>query len=285
MREVRYYSFLFIIGITFFSCSKESYEAQTPTYISIDSIILSTNYSIEGSASSNITDAWVYINDDLVGVYTLPARFPTLKEGVANLKVYGGIKDNGIAATRTRYLLYDPHEEQVNLVKGETLNITPTITYKTGATFPWLEDFENASLSFLYTAGADTIINKVSNEVREGAFSGQVFLDPGMDFFEATCPAISTVPRTGSPVYLELEFKTNEPLVVGVFLGVNQIRIITLNTTTEWKKIYINLTDVINNNPAVADMKVFFGIKSDASNPFGVISPEFYVDNLKLVHL
>jgi len=282
---LRVYSYLFIIGITFFSCSKENYEAKIPAYISINQIILSTNLVTEGSSSSNITDAWVYIDNDLVGVFELPAKFPVLKEGSANLKVFAGIKDNGINNPRTRYLLYAPYEEQLNLVKGETLEINPAVSYASGVNFAWLEDFENASLSFLYSSGSDTIINKQSTDIKEGAFSGQVFLDANMDFFEATSSTFTTIPHNASPVYFELDFKTNEPLVVGIYIDTGQFAWMTLNTTNTWKKIYINLTDVINTNPPSTELKVFFGIKSTAENPFGVTNPEIFIDNLKLVHL
>lgn len=283
LRNVKFYSLLFLIGVAFISCSKEDYEAQIPTYISISDIILTTDYASEGSASKNITDAWVFINDDLVGIYELPAKFPVLKQGSATIKIYAGIKDNGIAASRTRYLLYDPHIEELNLVVGETIEINAVVSYATGARFSWLEDFEGASLSFLYTLDSDTFVNKQSVDVKEGVYAGNVFLQSEMDFFEATTIGYSNVPRNGTPVYIELDFKTNEPLYIGIYIDANQYQHVTLNTTAEWKKIYINITDVITNRPGGTEMKVFFGIK-EVSIPFLTNNPEIYLDNLKLVH-
>ncbi len=281
--NIKFFILFLIVGLTFFSCSKEDYEAQVPTYITINEINLTTDYATQGTNSENIVDAWVFMNDDLVGVYELPATFPVLKEGDVILKVYAGIKNNGITAARARYLLYDPHEEKISLVKGETIEVNPTISYASGVKFSWLEDFENASLFFLYTADSDTIINKQSVDVKEGSYSGQVFLQPDMDFFEATTLGLSGVPRNGTPVYLELDFKTNEPLSIGIYVDTDQYSYITLNATSEWKKIYINLTDVINNTPRGAEMKVFLGIK-EVSIPFLTDHPEIFLDNLKLVH-
>lgn len=283
--SIKLYSLLFVIGITFFSCSKEDYEAQVPAYISIDNITLTTNEATEGSASSNIVDAWVYINDDLVGVYELPATFPVLKEGSATIKVYAGIKDNGISTSRERYLLYAPYVEGINLVKGETISIDPVVTYNSGVTFTWIEDFENGSLSFLYTSGSDTVINNQSLDVKDGFFSGQIYLEDDMDFFEATSIAFTTVPKTGVPVYLELDFKTNEPLFIGVFLGSEQQSYLTLNTTSTWKKIYINLTELINSSATSTEVKIFLGIKEEGNLIFQTDNPEIYLDNIKLVHL
>jgi len=284
LHYLRVYSLLFVIGITFFSCSKEGYEAQLPTYISINQITLITDEATEGSASSNIVDAWVYINDDLIGVFELPATFPVLKEGNAIIKVFAGIKNNGISASRIRYLLYEPHVEQINLVKGETITLNPIVTYTSNAKFTWIEDFENASLSFLYTSGSDTIFNKQTIDVKEGSFSGQAYLTDNMDFFEATSIGFSSIPRTGGPVYLELDFKTNEPLLIGVYLDNNQYALVTLNTTTFWKKIYIDLGSVINDSGPASEIKVFLGIKETTGITFLTSNPEFFIDNIKLVH-
>lgn len=283
MYKIRFYIFLFIIGIIFNSCSKEDYVATVPAYISIPSITLTTNLTTEGSASSNIVDAWVYVNDDLVGVYELPAKFPVLKEGTVSVKVYAGIKDNGISTNRTRYLLYDPHVEEVDLIPGETKEIVANVTYSADANFPWIEDFEGASLSFLYTTGSDTIFNKQSSIVKEGGFSGQVYLEDDMNFFEATSIAFNTIPKNGSTVYLEMDFKTNEFLHVGVYLDDEQLAYVTLNTTDDWKKVYLNLKDIVGSRQLASEMRVFIGVKEESA-AFSTSNPQVYLDNIKLVH-
>lgn len=284
MRNVKNYSLLIVLGFFFYSCSKEDFEAEIPAYITIDDITLTTNYLTEGTASENITDAWVYINDDLVGVYELPAKFPVLKEGNVSIKVFAGIKNNGITSDRVRYLAYDPHEEQIDLVKGETVAIEPTIRYNSTVNFKWLEDFESASTSFLYHGNSDTIIEKQTQVVKEGNFSGKVYLESDMNFFEMTTVPLTGIPVSGRPVYLELDFKTNLPVTVGVYLDNNQHDYTILNTTSEWKKIYINLAQVIkDNNSGSSEFRVFFGILETSSNVFPT-HPEIFFDNMKLIH-
>lgn len=284
LRNIKFYSFFITLSIILSSCSKEDFEAQEPTYITIDQITLQTNAANEGAATTNISDAWVFVDDNLVGVYELPTTFPVLKEGNATVKVFAGIRDNGISNSRTRYLLYDPHIEQLNLVKGETIKMNPIVTYNSGATFTWIEDFENASLSFLYPPESDTIVNKQSTDIRSGGFSGQMYMTSGMDFFEATSVAFTTVPRTGVPVYFELDFKTNQQLLMGIYLDSGKALYIVLNETSSWTKIYINLTDIINQLAPSSEVKIFLGFDA-AANSFTASNPEFYIDNLKLVHL
>ena len=265
------------------SCSKEKLEATIPAYLSIEEITIVTDYSKEGTSSNKITDAWVYINDNLIGIYELPAKIPILKEGNVNLKIYAGIKENGIADARIQYLLYAPYDAQVNLVKNKVLSINPELKYTSTAQFSWLEDFEGASLSFTHTSGSDTVINKTTLEVFEGNSSGQVYLTPEMSFFEIQSPDNSNIPRNGTPVFLEVNFKTNEPVLVGIYADADQFGEVYLNKSTNWNKIYINLTEVINSRPYALKYNVFFGI-SNAGTAFSVDYPEFYLDNIKLVH-
>jgi len=279
-KTVFYVTVLMLIS----SCSKDSFEAKVPAYISIDKFTVISDYSLHGSNSSNITDVWVYVNDDLVGTYELPARFPVLKEGTHNVKFYAGIKDNGVSGLRERYLFYTPHEEQITFEKGKEIKVEPQITYISSTKTAWLEDFESPSTSFTYTTGSDTIINKTTNDVFEGNASGQVYLQSHMDFFEAKSPVFSNVSSIGSPVYLELNFKTNEPILVGLKTDDDNIGIVNLNTTSTWKKIYINLTPAVSQKPANTNFYVFFGIQSSASSPFQTSNPEFYLDNIKILH-
>lgn len=284
LHNIKNYILLLLIGIVFSTCSKEKYEATIPTYITIKDIAFSTNNSTEGAATENITDAWVFVNDNLMGVYELPATFPVLEQGDVEIKVYAGIKDNGVSLYRKRYLMYDPHIENVNLVSGESIELMPSVTYNSSVKFKWIEDFENASLSFLYHPASDTVVFKQNNNVRTGVNSGEVFLDANMNFFEATSIAYNDIPRSLTPVYLEMDFKTNEPVLVGVYHNDDQYGVVTLNTTDEWTKIYINLTDVISYKQSATAVKVFFGIQSTSSNPFLTSNPNIYIDNIKLLH-
>lgn len=268
----------------FFSCSKEKLEADVPAYLSIDAISLTTNYLEEGSNSQNITDAWVYINDNLIGVYELPAKFPVLYEGSYELKVYGGIKENGIAATRTRYLFYAPYVEQVNFVEGETITISPNVNYSAAANFVWLEDFEQAGISFSSHTDSDTIINRSVNSAFEGNHSGEIYLEQTMNFVEVYSIPISGLPKNGNPIFLELNFKTNQPIFLGVQNGIQKVAIGGLNATEEWKKIYVSLTDAVQSLPGSSDVEVFFGLENTLTNPFTVEHPNIFLDNIKLVH-
>ena len=81
---------LFLIMICILSCNKEE-STEVPSYLKIDNILLDDN------STHNITDAWIYIDDNLQGVYELPAHFPLLVTGKHKLRIKAGIKENGIS--------------------------------------------------------------------------------------------------------------------------------------------------------------------------------------------
>ena len=88
-----------ITFVTIISCEKANID-EMPCYININDI------ELEENITNNITDAWVYIDDNLQGVYELPANFPVLANGKHKLRIKAGIKDNGIASTRITYPFY-----------------------------------------------------------------------------------------------------------------------------------------------------------------------------------
>ena len=62
MKKITYLVALLIIS----ACQKKKDPNAIPAYLKIDTITLDEN-----NTTTNITDAWVYINDQLQGVYEL----------------------------------------------------------------------------------------------------------------------------------------------------------------------------------------------------------------------
>jgi len=278
--------FLLILLIAQTSCEKFTGDQSIPAYISIDSIYLTTNYSLEGTASQSITDAWVYVDDELIGAFQLPARFPVLREGNHTITVSAGIKKNGIASTRIAYEYYKPIANVLRIT-GDSLtklNILKT-TYQTTTNFVWREDFEGTSISLDTTKKSLASLQKTpagSPLKFEGQYSGMVILDSARSFFECTTFNEYIIPMT--PVFLEMNFNTSNELTVGVIVYTNitlyQIPIITLNKTDgAWKKIYIDLSNSLIAYPNVTTYKVYLGTFIEE----GVAQTMILLDNFKLV--
>lgn len=275
---------LVLILLFIFSCKREPLDL-TPSYISIDSIGL-TNTSFQGTNSHSITDAWVYINDQVQGIYELPAKFPVLAEGMQKITIRPGIKINGIASTRMFYPFFQPIAYNINLVKDSTVKLSPVTSYHPSVVFAWLEDFEDGGISIERTNKSQVDISKTSDpsEVFEGNYSAKIVLDSNRVMFE--CYTINAYELNGNAInFLELNYKNNYDLHIGVFAYKSgetvQRSVLVLNKTDVWKKIYVNLSNAVTENITATNFKVFFGIlKGDEDTEI----PTVFLDNIKLIH-
>ena len=121
-----------------------------PSYIHIEKITLSTDPSVEGTSSSKITDAWVYVDGNLLGCFELPVTFPVIGEGVHTITVKGGIKVNGIAATRAPYPFFTNFVQQVTLTQKQVTAISPVVHYVSGISWTnsnaiFMDNFEGGT--------------------------------------------------------------------------------------------------------------------------------------------
>lgn len=279
---------VFLLYVIFSSCNLLNPAEEIPAYIEIDSVYFFVNDPIkEGSASHKITDAWVYINNDLRGVYELPAKFPVLDKNDCDVTIRPGIKMNGIAATRVNYLLYKPYTTRLNLKALSTYKITPQYSYADNLKFPFKEDFETGN-SFENYLSSDTSIIRVSNPglVFEGNFSGALYLDSENSYFKAKAVSANKfkLPDSGRTVFLEMNYKCNNTFAIGFGSQYNvdaiETLLIILNPSPNWNKIYINFTEEASRNSTANEH--FFYIES-ILNP-GIEKAEIFIDNLKIVH-
>jgi len=58
-------TFLFFIALS--SCNVINPEEKIPAYINIAAINLETDEATQGAATKNISDAWIYIDDQFIG--------------------------------------------------------------------------------------------------------------------------------------------------------------------------------------------------------------------------
>jgi hypothetical protein len=266
------------------SCSLINPEIKVPAYIHIDKINLSTNYITEGTSSSKITDAWIYIDDKLIGAFELPATVPVLEEGNHKLSVRAGIKVSGISATRAYYPFYDQYIINVDLKPDAIDTINPTVNYfATSGLFHWMEDFEGGGITLMKYSTSDTIIDKTSDPqfVFEGNYSGIAYLTSSKPYLLSASIDNFVLPIGNNPVFLELNYKTNNRFRVGLYAnGTTRIEVITVNTSETWNKIYVNFTPFVNTYSTASNFKIFLeSYKED-----DVETPILLFDNIKLIY-
>ena len=277
-------SFLFV-SFLYQSCEEIDINEGVPSYINIPSIEVVTDPTNEGSNSHKITDAWVYFDNNLQGVYPLPATFPVLLSGKQNISIKAGIKNNGAAATRTKYPFYNyhtDHPEEIILKKDEVTILNPVVQYTENAKFHII-DFETGSKEFEETSSSDTTFLLANDTVFEGNSGGVHLVSPHLTFEIATEEV--PLPKVGTPIYVELNYKCNTAFQVGVFANypqtVTATSILTINPKLEWNKIYIDLTSAIINTQNADSHKVFISMRRDIDS---TQMAELYLDNFKIVY-
>jgi hypothetical protein len=227
-----------------------------PAYIHIDSVNLKTTANVDGTNSHNIPDAWVYVDNQLVGDFELPATIPIPANGTHVVQVAPGIRENGATAEREPYPFYTLWSQTMNLVPKTVTVVKPVSNYTSYShPFDWSENFELAGLSLVDTVGTDTTIRRDTLKPFEGRVSGSVYLDgkpgkvAGSHHYTFFCQSATSFPRpVGSPVYMEINYKCNNKFSVGLInvSDNNSISYVFFNPNPTWKKMYVRLTDVLN---------------------------------------
>ena len=259
------------------SCKKHNID-NVPSYITIESITLEEN------TTHNITDAWVYIDDNLQGIYELPANFPVLASGKHKLRIKAGIKDNGIAASRVQYPFYSSYIEEERLFNPDTtFAISPIISYlesTSGHDNP--ENFEGLGLDLEIDSITFSIDNTNSLDGKYGVLH---LSDSIVSTTEITTKELYNLPQEGAPVYLELDYRCNTEFSVGVYIhfpqsAVLQKTLIGLYPKEEWNKTYVNLTSTISEAVGADFFKIFISMQRDTTIDTNTIN----FDNFKVVY-
>jgi hypothetical protein len=277
---------ILVLFISLSSCEIINPEEQIPSYLRIDSIEYDiSNYN--EARISNITDAWVYIDDQILGAFELPAEFPVLADGKHKVTIKPGIKVSGISETRGAYPFFENYTTEVNFIADSIVSIIPVAKYYKETQFYINEDFESSGVLFYKTSRSDTALEKTNDPklVLDGEFSGIVHLNSVAKIFECKTIEFLKIPMGGKPVFLEICYKCDIPFTVGFFANFfqssEQHSVLVVNTSSVWNKIYINLADAISNYSNARDFNIFIG----TTMPDGVNEATLYFDNIRLVHM
>ena len=270
-----------VISIIFVSCEIINPAEQIPSYISIDSYILNTVESAQGPSNHTITDVWVTVNGDFIGVYEIPAHFPVLVDGDASIYIMAGIKNNGIAASRENYPFYERYQMDTVLIPGQTLSITPVAKYYEEVVFDWFENFEDPGISLDTTY---TSLVSVDDTIINGSKVGLVKLSDAKYVFKAETINKFDFPVDNTTLYMEMDYKNNTSFIIGLMINnMEQVvdqPIISMNPVDDWNKIYIDLSYYSATNNYADHYSVYiYAIKPDTMDNALIM-----FDNLKLVH-
>ena len=275
---------LFLLVIcSFFSCDVINGDEEVPSFVELERFSLAATPDV-GSVNQNITEGWVYVNNNLIGAFAEGSPFPVLEGGQVEIIVDPGIHENGIGFTPSLYPYYTRYRTTANLVRGEVNKINPVFEYRENTDFLLIQEFENNTIFTVDRDGdEETRINYTTDGALEG-LSGIITLDQDNPTVNVATNTFFNLPTFGvNDPWLEINFKTDVPLALGLLSfddggNVSQLYGHGLNTTSIWKKVYINLKEIIINNPT-PPYQLGFG----AELPSGQTTGTIMIDNIKLL--
>lgn len=279
------------------SCVKNNPD---PSWIQIEKWTVEANPNIQDEPASlhhNISEAWVYVDNELIGVFELPAKIPVLKDGSKQVRIYPAMKNNGISATKKIYPFMEIYGETVELVKNETVTISPVTRYKDATKF-WIEDFEDASPQIVNSSSSLVTIQRVTDPtilVSEinGQHFGRITLTSTNNVYSASTTAnangVLNMPLpSGKDVYLEIDYYTTNNITTGLLAistdGATDNPNVQINaqdaSEIRWKKIYVQLDEVVSYSTTANRFEITFNAVLDEGDTEGEIN----IDNIKAVY-
>ena len=302
------YIFLFGIVLSFVSCNRFKGSQEIPAYLKIEPWDFTTNYEIYGAATSAITDAWVYVDGNLLGCYEYKNHddgryviIPVLEKGSHDLFFEPGIKENGIASTRVHYRFYKPYECRRTLVEGEIETITPSTTYKsidsTDMRIKMIEDFEEINNIRIYRIDSTYAeLHQVSHRTDQNAWmdpldtinryrSGHVHLGDSITKMGLASGELTDLPNMNKDVMMEMDYKCDAEILIGMYIlhpqdGLLDKELYYLRSASDWKKVYINFTPTVGQNSDATYFKFYLKSAVEAGG-----EADLYFDNIKLIYL
>lgn len=283
------------------SCSKQSFKAEIPSYVYISEMTLETEVS-EGSGSNKITDAWVTMNGEFLGVFELPATVPVLAQGPQDFTIYPGVKANGISATRIRNPFLEVCDlysndltgglldsNQIHLYKDSMVSVSAKTHYSPNTEFLMIEDYEGNELAMKVSDYSDTnfVVGSPGAFFEDENACAVVYLDKANSFFEMHSSEMISLDKLYSPTMLELNYQCDQPFEVGVLIKsssselLRRFESLRVNPSADWNKIYVHMTNQVVLGNSSDQYGVYINaLKSDSSE-----TASFYFDNIKWLHI
>jgi len=248
-----------VFGITAiqYSCSYFHPDEVVPGYIQIDTFSFQSQApDSTGYPTQRISEVWLFANNQVLGVYSIPTgKIPVIAKGRTNISIQAGVFTDGIRKNRVYYPFYRPFETLVELEQGKVTTLTPHFSYTAQKKIPFTfyQDFELSDSGCIKGDDGNVFIQMVlhGNTAKPALFGNRyakLTTASATDVIEFSNNVTVPLPTNGNPVYLEFDYKSTCPILVGVngFFGNNYFGSssdLVLNPREEWTKIYVSLSE------------------------------------------
>ena len=240
-----------------------------------------------------IRDVWAYTVDaqarTFIGVFELPARIPVFKSN-AQLILRSGIWSDGVSTLRVNNILFTEDSLALSSIQADELTHVPTFQYHPRiATSTLSEHFEDGE-SLLIQDDSQVFFEVSSDSnLTVDSITGKRFgiMKAGSDLqtlaFRSAEPYAIPFNR---PVFLEIHYRSSVEFLIGLKAvlrdgSVFQNYELVLRPQSKWTKVYVGLTEEVNQYIELPDTKFYIS----GRNRSGVKAGDFIaLDNMHLLY-
>jgi hypothetical protein len=281
--------FFILVMCSAISCSIFDSEDNPVAFVKVALPTLEVNSAKEGAATHNIKHAWATIDNQLLGVFPLPASIPTLiKNTNSRLQINWGVNDGGDNDSSQEYPFFNSEIIETTFQPLQQFDFPAKASYVKNAVFDVTEGFEQTNHVFIkdLDGNSNTRINLTNKDKASGEKSALLSMTIDNKIIEVTTGNyFNSANNKKGAVWLEFDYKSEEDLFIGYDIVTNSAEIteykVGLKPTKSWKRAYVNFTKELSDTK-VKEYRVAF--KSIFTGKNGANVSEIYLDNIKLIH-
>lgn len=279
--------YLFILCVFLFgglqSCGIFDGSDATTSSVFFERPTLNTTFG-QGGDEHRIKDLWITLGNQDLGVWPIEVEVPLLPVNDPELlTVNAGVRNNGSLVSSIIYPFYEGIILERSFLEGVTDTLALEFEYSENTVFSFVEDFEG---NHLFTNDEDDDPESIVEIVEEnGSKIAKLSVMPDHEIVDvSTSLSYSDIVSTTNSVFLEMEYKGETTFLVSI-VGVNGsgnetlIPFFIAKETSEWNKLYLNLTPELDLQDAVS-YRIRFTVQSSTA----AAEETVYIDNVKLVH-
>lgn len=271
------------------ACKDEA--EQIPAYLRVEPFTVNAT---GGAGWQKITDGWVYVNNELLGGFTLPATIPVLAEGESQVLIFPGVKENGLQSTPSVYPFMERYEVEAMLTPAQTTAVQPVTNYAATVVFPWSVERAAFNSTSILLEDRDSDSLSTFELITDGAFEGRsvrLSVDTAHAVNYIATEQLPDLPLTNAqPVWLEMHYKNDIPFelwLLGSQGNTSEFSsaVYQFVPSENWNKIYLNLTQfLIALNQDKYRLLFRVNLPRDDKGNITQNSGAVFLDNLRIVH-
>lgn len=266
------------------SCNPFAVQGPEPAFININEATFIHDLD-QGPRNHRIDYVEVFFENFSIGYYELPvelAVIPTLES--STITIFPAFQKNGQVTEITTYPLMTTYSLTQAFEVGEIYDITPEFDYLSTVVFDYVETFESGnSLNFDADEIDSTVTIRTNAEAANGTHSCLITTEENGEILTASNFLFTGLDNDGKDVYVEFNYKSTGSIVMGMQAEGNglafQIPFISLNAQSDWRKMYLDITPLIQSVPAEG-YRLYF--RSEGGT--GDSAKKTYIDNAKILH-